>query len=96
VEFHVFFALLLALHALDAWTTRRALKSGKAKEANGPLRRLMDKIGVKPAMLVVSLAALLPVWYFRIDDLWVQALLLGINAAAVINNLRVLRRIGAL
>jgi len=45
---------------------------------------------------VAMAVSLVPVWLLRPTEPWLQWVLIGINAAAVINNLRVLRKIGAL
>jgi hypothetical protein len=96
LSFEWLFGVLLALNLLDVWTTIRGLKTRKAKEANKPLRKLMEKIGVKEALTVAMAVSLVPVWLLRPTEPWLQWVLIGINAAAVINNLRVLRKIGAL
>ena len=51
---------LTLLQAADFYTTYTALKSGKGQEANPFAKKLMDAIGIIPALLVlkVGLAAL--------------------------------------
>ena len=48
-------AVAVIQQVLDAWSTVKALATGRAKEANPPLRRLMDKVGVIPALAIVKI-----------------------------------------
>ena len=55
------FVLTALLQAADVYTTLRALKLG-GREANPLIKRLMDAIGVKEALLLVKIVALIPLW----------------------------------
>ena len=90
---------LVAQQVLDVWTTKKALDTGKAKEANGPLRRLMDSVGVMPALLltkcifvpmVLLLADATIAWYIVLGSL------VALYTWVLTNNFRVLKKIGAL
>lgn len=52
-----FFVILVALQLADIYTTLRAIKLG-GREANPVIKRLMDAIGVKEALLLAKIAAL--------------------------------------
>ena len=56
------FALLIAAQIADAYTTLEALKRPGVYEANPFMRKLMDKIGVKEALLLVKVASCAVVW----------------------------------
>ena len=90
---------LVVQQVLDVWTTKKALDTGKAKEANGPLRRLMDSVGVMPALLltkcifvpmVLMLADATIAWYIVLGSL------VALYTWVLANNFRVLKKIGAL
>lgn len=89
----LFFALMLALQIVDAWSTYTALKSGSAKEANGLMRALMKAVGVKETLWIVKLGYLAWLWFYPPADPLSQWALLGIYVGIAINNLRVLRKI---
>ncbi|MBQ0919073.1 hypothetical protein KBW71_11555 [Hydrogenophaga aromaticivorans] len=89
----LFFALMVALQIVDAWSTYTALKSGQAKEANGPLRALMKAVGVKEALWIVKLGYLALLWVYPPTGALPQWLALGLYVGIAINNLRVLRKI---
>lgn len=57
----LWFSVLAALQLGDVYTTLRALKLG-GREANPVIKRLMDAIGVKEALLLAKIAALVPLW----------------------------------
>lgn len=56
------FILLVILQALDAWTTIQALKRPGLVESNKFLAWLIDKIGLKEALLLVKVASCAIVW----------------------------------
>ena len=92
-------AITVIQQVLDAWSTVKALETGRAMEANAPLRRLMDKVGVTPALAIVkipmiAILVLLPepnmAWYIGLGVIVIGYTLL------LVNNYRVLRRLGVL
>lgn len=84
---------------LDVWTTKVALGTGRAKEANGPLRRLMDKVGIMPALLFTK-AVFGALIFFTVQDtvMWYVSLglIIALYTYILTNNFRVLRKIGAI
>lgn len=85
--------------ALDVWTTKVALATGRAKEANGPLNRLMEKIGIIPALLCTKLAfGTLVVLTAEPTVVWYVVLgaIIALYTWVLFNNIRVLKKIGAL
>lgn len=56
------FVLLVVLQVADAWSTLKALKRPGNYEANPAMKWLMDKIGVKEALLFTKVAACSVVW----------------------------------
>ena len=92
-------AVAVIQQVLDAWSTVKALETGRAMEANAPLRRLMDKVGVVQALAIVkipmiAILVLLPeptmAWYISLG-----VIVIG-YAFLLANNYRVLRRLGVL
>ena len=84
--------LLMALQAVDAITTYLAIGKGAA-EGNPIMRKLFEKIGMVPALIIMKGALMAIVWRWR-DDLgmtWLAVFCAGYFAVAV-NNLRVARR----
>ena len=67
------FYLLIALQVADIVTTIIALR-GQAHEANPLLARLMEKIGVVPALLLIKCAFITFLWYYQallpVELLW--------------------------
>lgn len=59
---NLLFAALVIAQVLDAYTTIEALKRPGNYEANPALKWLMDKIGVKEALLLVKVASCAIVW----------------------------------
>ena len=57
------FILLIAAQIADAYTTLQALKRPGVYEANPFLRKIMDAIGVKEALLLVKVASCVVVWF---------------------------------
>ncbi len=96
---NVLITTLVIQQALDVWTTKKALDTGKAQEANGPLRKLMDSVGVMPAMLVTK-CTFIPMVLFLADATIAWYIVLGALVAlytwVLTNNFRVLKKIGAL
>lgn len=92
-------AMAVVQQLLDMWTTIKALETGRAREANKPLERLMDKVGVTPALAIVKLPMiailiLIPeatiVWYVGLGVIVVGYTWL------LYNNFTVLKRLGVL
>ena len=96
---YVLLIILAIQQALDVWTTKVALGTGRAREANGPLKRLMDKVGIMPALLgtKVLFGALIA---FTVQDTVIWYVVLGLLNTlytwVLVNNFRVLRKLGAL
>lgn len=85
-------AILLALQILDLLSTVIALRNPSLKEANGPLSRIMQAVGVLPALMAVKCAAMLIIWHFRADmGAWIT-LLCVLYAVVVANNIRLIKR----
>ena len=91
--------ILFVQQVLDVWTTKTALDTGRAREANGPLSRLMNTVGVMPALLgtKVLFGGLVA---FTVEDTvaWhlVLVALVLLYAWVLTNNFRVLRKLGEL
>jgi len=83
--------LLIALQLADIATTHYALRTGIGTEGNPLLRRLFDKFGHEPVLLISKAAFVAFVWYFqdRIHDLAYSALL-GIYIWVIANNVQVI------
>lgn len=86
------FYILLIVQLADLASTIVALRNPKLSEANGPLSKLMQTIGVLPALVAVKCAAMLIIWHFRADmGSWIT-LLCGVYAVVIINNIRLIVR----
>lgn len=83
--------LLILLQLADMVTTHYALKSGIGTEANPVLRKLFDKFGHEPVLLITKAAFIAFLWHFQdlITPL-AYGVLLGIYVWVVANNVRVL------
>lgn len=95
LPFDVFFALLAALTAVDVWSTAKGLRGG-ASEANPVARSLIKALGVPGALLLVKALYLYFVWTNPPTDPAGQWISLALFTAVAANNLRVLRKTGAL
>jgi len=95
LPFNLFFAVLIALTLVDAWSTYKGLKAG-ASEANPVVRRLIKALGVKEALTLVKVGYLYLVWTHQPTEPLGQWLPLAIYVAVAINNLRVLRKQGVI
>lgn len=91
----VFFAVMFALQAFDAFSTAKALRNG-GKELNGPLRWIMKLIGVNQALFLAKGAYLIFLWRAPSVEAWEQWLSIAIYVAVAINNVRVLKKLGAI
>lgn len=89
----LFFGLMVVLQAVDAWSTYAALKTGKAKEGNGPLRSLMKAVGVKEALWIVKLAYIAWLWFAPPTEPMPQWMLLALYVGIAINNLRLVHKL---
>lgn len=95
LPFNLFFTLLAALTLVDAWSTYKGLKAGAA-ETNPVVRRLIKALGVKEALTLLKVGYLYLVWANPPTDPLGQWIPLAMYAAVAINNLRVLRKTGAI
>ena len=84
--------ILIVLQVLDAVSTVIALDGG-GHEVNPILKKIMDKIGVIPALVLVKGAAVAFFWYYRevLPQPLVLLLCLG-YIWLVVNNIRVIRK----
>lgn len=84
--------LLMALQAVDAITTYLAIGKG-ASEGNPVMRKLFEKIGMVPALIITKGAMAAAAWHWRdaIGMVGLGLLCAGYIAVAV-NNLLVMRR----
>ena len=84
--------LLMALQAVDAITTYLAIGKG-ASEGNPIMRKLFEKIGMVPALLVIKGAMAAAAWHWRYEMGMVGlGLLCAWYIAVAVNNLLVMRR----
>lgn len=83
--------ILIALQVLDAVSTVIALDGG-GHEVNPILKKIMDKIGVIPALVLVKGAAIAFFWYYQelLPDPLVLLLCLG-YVWILYNNIQVIR-----
>lgn len=90
-------ALLIALIALqiaDGYTTIQALRTGKAREANGLVAKLMDKIGRDVAVVGLKVLVVVALVYYRLSiPLWMLAGLTAVYVVVVARNIGVLRKL---
>ena len=92
-------AVAVIQQLLDAWTTVKALGTGRAKEANGPLNYLMRKVGVKPALVIVKVPMIYVLVVSPAPTLaWYAGLCVIIAGYTWLlhNNFTVLKRLGVL
>lgn len=84
--------LLMALQVADGLTTYLALKKGAA-EGNPIMRKLFEKIGMVPALIITKGALMAIVWHWRdvLGALWL-AVFCAVYLAVAVNNVRVARR----
>ena len=83
--------IFIALQVLDAVSTVIALDGG-GHEVNPILKKIMDKIGVIPALVLVKCAAIAFFWYYQelLPDPLVLLLCLG-YVWILYNNIQVIR-----
>jgi hypothetical protein len=83
--------IFIALQVLDAVSTVIALDGG-GHEVNPILKKIMDKIGVIPALVLVKGAAIAFFWYYQelLPDPLVLLLCLG-YVWILYNNIQVIR-----
>lgn len=94
MTFNTFFIVLCLLTAVDAWTTYKGLKSGRAAEANPVVRKVFKAAGVKGGIVLVKAAVLAVVWFNQPIGETVMWVLLAFYAVVAINNLRVMKKAG--
>ena len=58
------FILLVILQIVDSALTIQALKNPKLKESNVFLKKIMDKIGVVPTLVLTKVGALSIIYYY--------------------------------
>ena len=88
-----FFLILVALQLADIYTTLRAIKLG-AVETNTLVHKLMGIFGLKEGLLLVKIAAMIPLWVFRdLTPLWAWIALIVFYVAVIWNNLGVIRKL---
>ncbi|MEO4030682.1 DUF5658 family protein [Chromobacterium vaccinii] len=76
---------------LDIASTWYALRTGIGHEANGWLARVMNNVGVLPALLLTKMALLAACWWLRPP--WpAYAILAAIYTAVLINNARAINQ----
>lgn len=90
------FVLYVVIVLTDAWSTHKILGAG-GRELNPVARWLMEKIGVDLALVVSCSIGVLFAGAFLLDAPWylLGGLALG-HGAVVVNNLRVMHRMGLL
>lgn len=92
-------AITVIQQVLDAWSTVKALETGRAMEANAPLRRLMDKVGVKQALAIVKIPVI-TILLFVPEPTLVWYCALGVIATGytflLVNNYKTLKKLGVL
>ena len=87
--------LLMALQVADGLTTYLALKKGAA-EGNPVMRKLFEKVGMVPALIITKGALMCAAWYWRdAIGLLGLGLLCAWYLVVAVNNVRVMRRQGA-
>ena len=86
------FYLLVVLQIADGYTTIQGLRTGKAREANPILAKLIGEVGRDRAVVGVKLACIAGLWYGRADTpLWAMGALAALYTYTIINNVRVMR-----
>lgn len=92
-------AVAVIQQLLDMWTTIKALETGRAREANKPLERLMHKVGVTPALAIVKLP-MIAILILMPEATMAWYVGLGVIVAGytwlLYNNFTVLKRLGVL
>ena len=91
----LFFAIMVALQALDAFSTAKALRNGGV-ELNGFLKKLMKAIGVNDALFLMKAGYLVFLWNYPVESAWVQWASIAVFVAVAVNNYRVLKKMGVL
>ena len=87
----IFLALLLVLSAIDAALTIAIIKRG-GRELNPVLAKLMGKVGVEWALLIVKLAGVGVVWALGPIPTGAQYVLLAAYALVCLWNAKELRK----
>jgi hypothetical protein len=90
------FLILCGLQLADLVTTYALIALGIGREANPIARRLMDSIGVMPALVILKAIVIGPPWYF-LDQPFMPKLLgimVGFYVLVVHNNLRIFIKAG--
>ena len=86
------FYIVIALQAADVLSTLYAFRNG-AVEANPVMRKLMEKLGTVPGLLLPKVVYGGLVWFCR-DALTIDALAVvaALYVAVVVNNMRVAKK----
>lgn len=88
------FWVVIALQVADAATTIHALRTGKTREANPIVAKLISEIGRDRAVVGFKLVSIGALFYFRDQaTLWPLAGLAALYAVVLANNLRVIREV---
>lgn len=89
----IWLALYLLFQFLDFLTTAMGLRNPKVVEGNPVLASIMRRVGAIPALAICKLAtSLAGVYLAYFGPLWLLAVLCGLYAFVVLNNLRVIWR----
>ena len=88
------FYLLVALQIADGYTTIQGLRTGKAREVNPILAKLIGEIGRDRAVVGVKLLAIAGLWYSRTGTpVWAMAAMAAVYVYVIAGNVRVLREV---
>ena len=81
-------AVLIALQVYDFWSTPRILKKSGGRELNPLMAKLMEAVGIMPALIITKGGAIVAVagaawltWTKAPETAWIAAV--GFGAAAV-------------
>lgn len=89
------FYLLVALQIADGYTTIQGLRTGKEREVNPILAKLIGEIGRDRAVVGVKLLAIAGLWYGRAGtSLWALVAMAAVYIYVIANNVRVMRGAG--
>jgi hypothetical protein len=88
------FILIVALQAADAYLTFRILGTG-GRELNPVMRFLMDRIGVRPGLIVAKAALSVMIGLFLRNQLPLLALIAVLYGGVVVSNWNQMRRASA-
>ncbi len=88
------FWAVIALQVADAAITIHALRTGKTREANPIVAKLISKLGRDRAVVGLKIISIGALFYFRDQaTLWPLVGLAALYAVVVVNNVRVIRKV---